>query len=181
VIMPPTAPTAHADTLVVSSQSNFLRAGGPVLLQAYRVEIQGIVSSRGQDVTIVANQLAFTTPDAAIDTSGDDALNAHVPGDKPDPPVDQPGIDLPGTTGTTGARGADGARGGNVKIYATRIFGTLRIRAIGGKAGRAQDGGDGGRGGNRAIPPAEPGNDCQGLRASPVPSVDKAAWPGLPV
>jgi len=94
-------------------------------LRARRIEIRGVVTSGGQDVTIVANQIAFIEPDGLIDTSGIDALNKRAPGNEPRSP------DAPGTDGVAGEAAPDDSDAGQLVIATLQITGAVRIRAAG--------------------------------------------------
>ena len=153
------------DDLVSSLRAFALNRGAPNVIRAWRVEIQGIARSAGQDVTIVANQVVFAS-DGLIDTSGNDGVEQWTPGNKPPPP------DQPGTTGTTGDSGDNGKDAGNITIFAGSIIGTVNVRAVGGAGRRGRDGGDGAKGAT-----GTPGGDIQTYLSCTPPTGNKG-FPG---
>ncbi len=124
--------TIEADTVILSESSATggvsLSGTQPNLVRAWRVEVHGIVKTYGQDLTIVAKELAFLG--GAIDGSGIDAPKTYRAGDKASP-------------GQPGAQGGDGTNAGSIALYAAEITGPILIKAQGGAGGRGQDGGDG--------------------------------------
>jgi hypothetical protein len=154
------------DSLIAGGHAYRLSATSPTIIRAFSVDIRDVAHSYGRDVIVLANQIAFSTSSATIDTTGYSAPNQWLPGNKPL---------ISGTLGTDGITGLDGPPGfsaGNVVLYAQKITGTLRVIAMGGKGGRGQDGGDGSPGApyNGPINYAPNLPDCHGSEACPVPA-----------
>lgn len=146
------------DSLVPTGGAYALSHAAPNFVRAWNVKIVGLVSSLGQDVTIIANKVEFG-PAAKIDSTGIEAANSYQAGNKPLKAV---GDATPGVAGLAGANGSDA---GNMTIFADTLLGNVSLRAVGTKGGRGQDGGDGSDAYPRNDPPPhEPGNDCIGMK-----------------
>ena len=130
------------DTVVICEndpQSYKLFAGSSTVIRAWAVTIRGANSTPGQDVTIVADSITFE-PGSSIVTDGALGTPDWQPGLQPQTP------DAPGSNGLAGGPGGDGQNAGGITLIAREIDGTVAVSAVGGRAGRGQDGGNGRRG-----------------------------------
>lgn len=152
----------EADTVNLSDAGDAgvykLVSGEANIVRAWNISVRGSVTARGQDVTLIANEVVFEDG-AVIDTSGNDGSPNWPPGTPPTTQV------APGAKGTDGAPGGPGANAGNILIVCTKITGTVTVNAKGGAGGRGQDGGGGG-----------PGQDYNG----PTPTLQLAPNQPLP-
>ncbi|NVD73736.1 hypothetical protein HUX88_24830 [Duganella sp. BJB1802] len=130
------SPPINRDT-VFTSQTPVYKTSA-TYIGAFHVIVDSEVLTGGQDITIVAHTIEFTTV-GILNTSGDDAQLNFVPGVKPNPQT-------AGQAGTAGRSGQKGNNAGNIYIFAQRIDGSVNAIARGGKGGRGEDGGDGGNG-----------------------------------
>ena len=169
----------HDQVILAGDGSNvretyLLSKNAPNVIRAWRVEIHGSVQTLGQDVTIVAQEISFVGPDSAIDTSGVDGLGKWNAGNKPLSP------DTPGTDGSPGQDGLPGGSAGKVVLFASKLSGTVTVRARGGRGGRGQDGGQGTNGGPpvKMSPEQWPNCGASGLHGQNGGRGGKAGAPG---
>jgi hypothetical protein len=126
----------HGDNILLGNGLNdsIVANVQPTRVEGRYVTLNGIISTGGHDLTIVADTVDFQ-PGSQIDTSGQpgfgydaqiDIINGHN------------GID-----GVAGANGKPGTDAGNVIIYASVLKGSLSVKAVGGKGSEGQSGSNG--------------------------------------
>ncbi len=109
---------------------------------ADQITLSGTLHKSGLDLTLLARQIICSNG-ATIDVSGGPPKTTHQPGNPSD---HETGLATPVTRGNRGlAYGSEGNRGGNIKIHAQTIQGSLVILSKGGDGGNAW-GGNGAKG-----------------------------------
>jgi hypothetical protein len=109
---------------------------------ADQITLSGTLRKSGLDLTLLAREIVCSNG-ATIDVSGGPPKTTHQPGNPGDHAAN--GLSA-GDAGQPGGSGSGGNRGGNIKIYAQTIKGSLAILSKGGDGGNAQDGGNGAKG-----------------------------------
>lgn len=108
----------------------------PSLVIADEIIVTGKVGTGGHGLKLVCRLLRFADS-AEIVADGAPGVPDFPPG------IPRESAHSPGADGLDGEPGGAGQAAGKVEVFARQILGEVRISAVGGPGGRAQDGGNG--------------------------------------